>query len=817
MRVRLGLIRSGDRGNSVMDFTGAWTRLFGDISQSDIAGIGFVALGAGLGLGLSIFVLTKARKARRTSTTIDQGDLALTTLRLERDRLAMMLMTDTPLIVTWSDPATDPEFTGDATRLADATGGANPLAFGQWLAPKRAQAIETAIESLRREGTPFDLVLHSKSGRYIEAQGRPLGGRALLRLKDVSGQRQDYLDLARDHENLKIETLGLRAMLDTLAQPIWLRDKSGRLTWVNEPYAFAVDAESSAEAIARQLELLDQHIRNDATDTIKRGDVYQTRTPIIISGERRIFDLVETPLAAGSIGYAADVSDLESIRSDLERQMIDHVRTLDQLPTAVAIFDEKQRLSFCNLAYRTLWHLDENFIKTSPTDSEILDRLRDARRLPEQADYRGWRATLHESYHRLETKQTTWYLPGGRMLRVVINPNPQGGVTYLFDDITAQYHLQSSYNALTKAQSETLDSLKEGVALFGTDGRLKFSNPAFSAIWSLEPKRLADHPHINQIILDAHHLYADTDDWSAIKGMVAGASDTRKPLDLRMERYDGSIIDCALLPMIDGSTLITFVDVSASVNVERALTERNEALETAAKLRENFVHHVSYQLRSPLTNVIGFTELLASGTAGSLTTKQSDYAAHILQSSHALMAIIDDILDLASFDRGEIELSLHPIELSPLIDQAIIGLKDRIEELGLDLSIEIDPSLGAVAVDEKRLRQILFNLLSNAIGFSEARQKISVKARRQEKGLALTVEDQGRGIPSDLLPHVFDRFETRSGGTRHRGTGLGLSIVKALVELHGGSVTIHSEAGQGTIVTCLFPQALTPDDASKAA
>ena len=133
VRVRLNLIRNGDRGNSVMDFTGAWTRLFGDISQSDMAGIGFVALGAGLGLGLSVFVLTKVRKAHRASTTIDQGDLALTTLRLERDRLAMMLMTDTPLIVTWSDPATDPEFTGDATRLADATGGANPLAFGQWL------------------------------------------------------------------------------------------------------------------------------------------------------------------------------------------------------------------------------------------------------------------------------------------------------------------------------------------------------------------------------------------------------------------------------------------------------------------------------------------------------------------------------------------------------------------------------------------------------------------------------------------------------------------------------------------------------------
>jgi signal transduction histidine kinase len=578
-----------------------------------------------------------------------------------------------------------------------------------------------------------------------------------------------------------------------------------------------VDAENSADAIARQIELLDAGLRKNASESITRGDVYQTRSPLVIAGERRIFDLVETPLAAGSIGYASDISDLESIRSDLERQMANHVRTLDQLPTSVAIFDEKQKLVFCNLAYRTLWQLDEAFIKSMPTDGEILDRLRDARRLPEQVDYKGWKAALLENYRQLETRESVWYLPGGRMLRAVINPNPQGGVTYLFDDVTAQFHLQSSFNALTRVQSETLDSLKEGVAVFGTDGRHKFNNPAFEKIWSLDAKRLETHPHIDQVILDAHHLYADVDVWSSIKGMIAGVTDSREAQFYRMERHDGSIVDCTLAPLPDGSTLVTFIDVSAIVNVERALTEKNEALERAAKLRENFVHHVSYQLRSPLTNVIGFTELLASGTAGPLTNKQSDYAGHILQSSHALMAIIDDILDLASFDRGEIDLSLSDVELRPLIDAAVMGLKDQMQELGLDLNITIDPAIGIVSLDEKRIRQILFNLLSNAIGFSDKGQTISVAARLSQNDLVVEVRDEGRGIPSDLLPHVFDRFETRSGGTKHRGAGLGLSLVKALVELHSGHVTIDSEAGRGTLVTCHFPQIRPSDDATKAA
>lgn len=796
---------------------GDWTRLLGWVSESSLSSVSYVALGAGLGLFCGALAFGHITQRRHSKNALAEMQKAKTELQLERDRLAALLLTDAPLIVTWTTSGADPALTGDQRYLSEATGGNPPLAFGQWLAPKRAQSLEVAIDALRRDGTPFELVLQTKTGRYIEAQGRPLGGRAVMRLKDVSSQRQDYLDLARDHENLKAETLGLRAMLDTLAQPIWLRDRSGRLSWVNEPYAFAVDAENSADAIARQVELLDAGIRKDASETITRGDVFQTRSPLVISGERRIFDLVETPLAAGSIGYASDISDLESIRSDLERQMANHVRTLDQLPTSVAIFDEKQKLVFCNLAYRTLWQLDDAFIKSMPTDGEILDRLRDARRLPEQADYKSWKAALLEHYRHLETRETNWYLPGGRMLRAVINPNPQGGVTYLFDDVTAQLSLESSFKSLTRVQSETLDSLKEGVAVFGPDGRHKFNNPSFEKIWALDPKRLENHPHIDQIILDAHHLYADVETWSAVKGMIAGITDSRKTQFYRMERHDGSIVDCTLAPLPDGSTLVTFIDVSAIVNVERALTEKNEALERAAKLRENFVHHVSYQLRSPLTNVIGFTELLASGTAGPLTNKQADYAGHILQSSHALMAIIDDILDLASFDRGEIDLSLSDVELRPLIDEAVIGLKDQMQELGLNLDIMIEPTIGVVSVDEKRIRQILFNLLSNAIGFSDKGQTICVEARLFQNDLIVEIRDEGRGIPSDLLPHVFDRFETRSGGTRHRGAGLGLSLVKALVELHGGHVMIDSEAGRGTRVICHFPQNRPSDDATKAA
>jgi len=698
-----------------------------------------------------------------------------------------------------------PNIFGDLGRISETIGANDPLSFEAWLNPMRVEVVKAAILALHTRGVPFQLMLQALNGRHVEMEGRVLSGEVMIWVRDVDEQRKEYLKLSNDHENLKIETIGLRAMLDTISHPIWLRDRNSRLSWVNEPYAFAVGAESGAVAIAAQIEFLDAILRTNAAELLLNGDVFHARVPVIVSGQRRIFDIVETPLAAGSIGYATDVSDLEAIRNDMQRQMASHVRTLDQLPTAVAIFDEKQCLTFCNVAYRNLWQLDEGFIASKPTDNEILDRLRDLRRLPEQADYKSWKKALNEAYHTLETQEVAWYLPDGRTLRVVLTPNPQGGVTYLFEDVTAQFVLQSNFNALSRVQSETLDSLKEGVSVFGTDGRLKLNNPAFEAIWELDPQLLSEQPHIDQLIQETAQLYEGDGVWASIKGAVAGVSDARYGQSFRMERSNGSIIDCAVAPLPDGATLVTFVDVSATVHVERALKERNDALEQAGQLRENFVHHVSYQLRSPLTNVIGFTELLASGAAGLLTDRQSEYVGHVFQSSNALMAIIDDILDLASFDRGEINLDRVNVNIREVVSAAMDGLQDRIRERKIEIEVIIDCAVDTFSLDVKRIRQILFNLLSNAIGFSSEGQIVTVLVSESNSDLILSVADKGRGIPEAVIDRVFDRFETYTVGSRHRGVGLGLSIVRTLVELHGGHVTIESVIGEGTCVTCLFP------------
>jgi signal transduction histidine kinase len=566
-----------------------------------------------------------------------------------------------------------------------------------------------------------------------------------------------------------------------------------------------VEATDQSVAAASGAELLERPAREASAEARAAGSIWRGRAPAVAAGERRIFDIVEAPAGDASVGLATDLSEIESLRGALDRETQAHAQTLDQLSTAVAIFDRSKRLVFHNAAYRQLWALDQAWLEQIPTDSEILDTLRAARLLPEQADYRAWKANLLSAYQSIETDEQAWYLPDGRTLRIVVNPNPQGGVTYLFDDVTERFQLESRFNALTRVQGETLDALKEGVAVFGSDGRMKLCNPAFVQMWRLPPEQLDEAPHIDRVARLCTPSFADETAWDELRTVVAGLQDLRTGFERRLARRDDSVLDCAAAPLPDGATLLTFIDATAGVNVEKALTERNQALIDAERLRNDFVHHVSYELRSPLTNIIGFIQLLGDAAVGPLNIKQREYAGYVMKSSSALLAIINDILDLASIDADAMELTLEEVDIARTIQAAAEGVQDRLDESNLTLRVLVSEKIGSFSADGKRIRQILFNLLSNAIGFSTAGQTVELVATRRENEVEFKVSDRGRGIPPDVIEHVFDRFKTHTSGSRHRGVGLGLSIVRSFVELHGGRISIESFPGQGTSVTCVFP------------
>lgn len=682
--------------------------------------------------------------------------------------------------------------------------------FGTWLDSESAESLKFGLDALFADGRPFNLLLKTSAGGNLEADGRAAGSRAVLRLRDVAaGYKRDLLRIIDQHRQLARDIRAGRSLLNALPMPVWLKGPGGRIEWVNKAYVAAVEAADDAEVRERQIELLESRQRAALDSALAKRESITKRMPLIIGGERKPHDVIVVPLEDATAAAAIDVTALETAQGELDRQVAAYDRTLDRVATAVAIFGPDQRLGFFNTAYQRLWDLDPEWLRTNPTDSDILDRLRETSRLPAMVNYRSWKARLLTCYGSATAFEDRWDLPDGRMVHVMAEQRPDGGVTYLYDDVTERFTLESRYNALIEVQRETLDNLKEGVAVFATDGRLKLFNSAFEHIWRLPQHLLAGRPHIDEIIRVATERFENRRTWARISRAVTSISDQRQQVEGHMVRPDGSVVEFTAAPLPDGATLLTFADVTASKRIERALAERNEALVAADRLKSQFISHVSYELRTPLTNIIGFSELLASPRAGDLNQKQREYLNDISASSKTLLSIIDDILDLATIEAGAVDLKLGRVEVRPVLDAAILGIQERASRARLTLDIAIADDAVSFTADESRVRQIIYNLLSNAVGFSNPGDTIKISCWRETGMMTFSVEDQGVGIPKDQQRRIFERFESRSFGSKHRGAGLGLSIVKSLVELHGGDMKLDSEPGRGTRVTVRFPE-VTP-------
>ncbi len=679
--------------------------------------------------------------------------------------------------------------------------------FNFWLDQKSIAALKSALDGLLSEGRAFNLILKTAAGGHIEADGRAAGARAVLRFKDVAGYKRDLSVILDQHMRLARDVRSSRALLSALPHPAWLSDASDRLTWVNSAYVKAVDAESEAEVIDGQISLLESRQRKAVSRVLKSGQTYNDRIP-----------LVDRLGAQGARGHRTAARRRHGGCGDRRCRCRDREgRTGPSRspPTTGRSIAWRRRLrsstpSRSSPSSTPLTRSSGSSIRIGSPPRRAMARCwtdcANSGRLPEVVNYREWKERLLKGYTEESELEDWWHLPDGRVVHVMGAQRPDGGVTYLYKDETERLALESDYNALINVQRETLDSLNEGVAVFGTDGRLKLHNSSFAAIWKLSPKKLDDEsPHIDEFIRITRALHGGENTWLEISSAVTAFED-REPLEGQMVRPDQSVIDYAVTPLPDGGTLLTFVDVTDSKRYERALIERNEALVTADKLKNQFISHISYELRTPLTNIIGFSELLANPIFGALTARQKEYLEDISFSSKTLLAIIDDILDLATIDAGGLELTLETVDVRAIIDQAIISVRERAAHARLTLDIAIADDATTFMADTQRVRQVLQNLLSNAVGFSKPEGVVHLSCWRENGEMVFMVEDEGVGIPKDQQERIFERFESRSQGSKHRGAGLGLSIVKSLVDLHGGDTVLDSEPGRGTKVTVRFPE-----------
>jgi signal transduction histidine kinase len=600
-----------------------------------------------------------------------------------------------------------------------------------------------------------------------------------------------------------------------LPLPLWRRNRGLRVVDCNAAFAAALD-QSREAVLAAPTELAPDNEQGQAPALARMaagGTAQSERRHVVIGGERRLLELTEAPgRDGGTIGFATDRTELESAESELARHVNAHGQVLESIHAAVAIYGVDKRLSFFNSAFARLWGVEEDWLAGEPSLDELLERLRERRRVPEYADFRAFkRQQLGMFTSLIEPVTELMHLPDDRTLSVSVSPHPLGGLIFVYEDVTDRLALERSYNTLIEVQRETLDNLFEGIAVFGSDGRLKLHNPAYTKIWALSEIDLDGEPHYADIVEKTREFYDAAGDWPPLRDRVIARITGQAHWSGQVDRQDGSVLQMATVPLPDGNVLLTCLDVTDTARVERALRERNEALETADRLKSEFIANVSYELRTPLNAIIGFAEILANQYFGPLSERQLDYSRGILDSSHRLMTLINDILDLATIEAGYMALETDRIEVCDVLEAVAALTRERARSQDLSLTVSCKADIGAIEADERRLKQALFNLVSNAIKFTPAGGSIILEARvdgQADGDLILGVSDTGVGIATDDQERVFEKFERANPHARESGAGLGLSLVKSLIELHGGSVTIESAKGVGTTIACRLPARL---------
>ncbi|MBN9317525.1 MAG: PAS-domain containing protein [Devosia sp.] len=783
------------------------------ISSGNVMGAAPVAIALGAGAFALIAVALVRRMLRDGRTARQRAAEQISRLRARVDEYEALLAGGREIIVLWANPGEGPRFLGQASALLPPGRRAEAvLDFATWLPDADADRLARAIEALRVGGRGFQLNLAARDGRTVRAVGSLLGNGAALRLRPAvapaAGETVATMPApAVAAEPAPTDTAMARTVLASLGKPAFLRDGSGRLVFANAPYHDLARALGRKTSESQPAELIDPGLlqRNQAVP----GDARKPQATTVTLGELGEFDVVDFAVNGGSAGYLHPRTDPAARDNGLH-----HLSTIiEALASPIAIFNANRELVQFNRAYRDLWQLDANWLRLGLDERAILDKLRTEGKLPNEPDYQGWR-TRHLSSYQLRGPRELepWHLPDGRTVQVIAAPaGPKGGVIYVFEDITDQLNLKSQHQAVLDVQRSTLNALSEAVAVFGTNGRLTLSNPKLSTLWKLPTNLFADNPHIDQIAEAAAKALPDDGAaiWRDLKRSIIDLNPTRSDRQGRITRADGKLIDYAVVRLPDGQTMMTFLDVTESANYQRVLKERNDALITADRLKDAFVQNVSYELRSPLTNIIGFADLLASGVAGQLNDKQASYTNYIRASSATLGVLIDNILDLATVDAGIAELQPEQQDVAALVEKARAGLTATFPEVdgepALNLKVVIEPDLPVFVADGTRIVNVLYNLLSNAARFSEPGGEVKLTVSGRTGRLQFVVEDEGAPMSEEMRQALLDRDDALTGAARQRGAGLGLAIVRAFVNMHGGTISIERREPRGTRVIVSLP------------
>ncbi len=676
------------------------------------------------------------------------------------------------------------------------------------IAPADLAVLEQHIREAQRSGKAFSQAINLLGsgkklmvvGNIADPQVYP-NGAALLWFFDSTQSLQELEAIRVDAAQAQSAFATLSALVEQSPLPIWHRNPDLRLNFVNKAYVAAVNADSADIAISEGIELIEDVGGTSAMAFAAKA--LTTQQPIerivasTMNGERRQMRVFDIPLGTSGVsGIAIDIQDLVDSRLEFKRMSGAQRDLLNMMSAGVAQFDAEHYLSFANLPFQRLFAFRDSWLTEKTEFARVLDRMRENGRLPEVRDFPMWRAECETWFRSAEPVEESWLLADGTHLRVLAQPIPDGGLLLIFEDRTEQVQLASARDTLLRVRTATFDNLFEAIAVFAADGRISIWNRIFAEIWGLDATALTSHPRVDELLPNLANYLKKPSQISVLAEIIRTTTSNREPKRGKLVFKDGRIFQISTVPLPDGNALLAMLDISGSAQIEQALRDRNVALLEADAIKGRFLANMSYEFRTPLTSISGFSDLLLAGIGGEISDQAREYISAISTSADRLSQQINTVLDYSQSEAGALPIAQQAVDLASLLEKCIETMALNFADKAITLKDDVAIDIGTVKGDSFRLQQAIGQILDNSARHSGDAVIIQLRATGDSSNVEISIEDNGPGITLD------DPTEREPGQK-----GLGLALAKQLIEAHRGKMTVTAPKGRGTLVRIVIPRA----------
>jgi signal transduction histidine kinase len=491
---------------------------------------------------------------------------------------------------------------------------------------------------------------------------------------------------------------------------------------------------------------------------------------------------------------------------------------INSAPAAVALYDDKDRLVLSNELYASFFEPVKDLIVPGRSFTELANSALTRRVYADQhlnnPDFLRWRV----EHHRTGDDEPLIQIRNGRWILMRERRTPEGDTVLFFTDVSALKQREEELTRLNKLQSlfvDALDQIPSGLLLCDSEDRIVMCNSANRFYFRHADAFLKPGTPF-ETLLRAYVTSGDVKDIGDVEDWIAKrmAQHRSGDSDFNLAYQDGRWSRVIERRTASGGIIGIRSDITERKQTEEALRQSEQAAraareeaERANRAKTAFLANMSHELRTPLNAIIGFSEMIEQAIKGPILETYREYGEIIRTSGQHLLAIINDLLDIAKLNAGRTELYFEPVDVDPLIAEVVTIVSARARDAEVEIVKNLDRRSPMVEADPLRLRQVLLNLLTNAIKFTPAGGRVDISTSVQLDELQIVVRDTGIGMAPEDIPRAFEPFTQVSQDTlrKSEGTGLGLPISKMLIELHGGRFEIVSAPKRGTTVTISLP------------